>query len=564
MADGLDRWRDFFRGAGAGICDVIENAILVAAADAPRELLHRRDRIAERLFTAHRRDAAAPSLGSAAASATPATPVEEDKGSVRRVAEKESKVDSSSNGAHGGGHGLGDEDDDSDSDDERLRRAAASNYGHSYDDDDDDQEEEDEQQHAADDAEEEEEDHEAEELEALTNEIDEESQIVGEVLRIKDQLLHKEDHSDATLFESLRRLQLMQLSVSTLKATEIGRAVNRLRKHNSQQIRHLVRTLIEGWKVLVDEWVSTTNVALADNSPDSSNPSVVDEEDEEGLPSPPLDEGAFFATQPTSIQLSEFFDEMDEDGNLRHNSDASLGNKRGNNVGRPANYSAVATQEPHRPSPGAVEKVQFRRPESARQEPPMRLANPQKPQSSSLQVKPHGMLNTNKQSKPSSYESGPGRPLKATPPQKPFGDMKPKQTHMAVERRLTASQMDKSRLAAQSSSGAKLELSKPKVYDDGLDNNRKLEAAKRRLQERYQEAENGSCLYFKIQYYPLLSLVDLLLKFYLIVPCFICAAKRQRTIQVMELGDIPKPKHQNRQPMVKSRNNLRNWANGRR
>ncbi|CAN6342011.1 unnamed protein product [Urochloa humidicola] len=531
MADGLDRWRDFFRGAGAGICDVIENAILVAAADAPRELLHRRDRIAERLFTAHRRDAAPPSLGSAAASTTPATPVEEDKGSVRRVAEKESKVDSSSNGAHGGGHGLGDEDDDSDSDDERLRRAAASNYGHSYDDDDDDQEDQDEQHHAADDAEEEEEDHEAEELEALTNEIDEESQIVGEVLRIKDLLLHKEDHSDATLFESLRRLQLMQLSVSALQATEIGKAVNGLRKHNSQQIRHLVRTLIEGWKILVDEWVSTTNAALADNSPGSSNPSVVDEEDEEGLPSPPLDEGAFFATQPTSIQLSEFFDEMDEDGNLRHNSDASLGNKMGNNVGRPANYSAVATQEPHRPSPGAVEKVQFRRPESARQEPPMRQANPQKPQSSSVQVKPHGMLNTNKQSKPSSYESGPGRPLKAAPQQKPFVDMKPKQTHMAVERRPTASQMDKSRPATQSSSGAKLELSKAKVYDDGLENKRKLEAATRRLQERYQEAEN---------------------------------AKRQRTIQVMELGDIPKPKHQNRQPMVKSRNNLRNWANGRR
>jgi hypothetical protein len=158
IADGLDRWRDFFRGAGAGICDVIENAILVAAADAPRELLHRRDRIAERLFTAHRRDAAAPSLGSAAAPATPAMPVEEDKGSVRRVAEKERKVDSSRNGAHGVGHGHGDEDDDSDSDDERLHRAAASNYGHTYDDDDDDNQEEDEQQHTADDAEEEEED----------------------------------------------------------------------------------------------------------------------------------------------------------------------------------------------------------------------------------------------------------------------------------------------------------------------------------------------------------------------------------------------------------------------
>uniref|UniRef100_A0A0A9CSH8 TFIIS N-terminal domain-containing protein n=1 Tax=Arundo donax TaxID=35708 RepID=A0A0A9CSH8_ARUDO len=320
----------------------------------------------------------------------------------------------------------------------------------------------------------------------------------------------------------------MQLSVSTLKATEIGRAVNRLRKHNSQQIRHLVRTLIEGWKVLVDEWVNTTNAAVADNSPGSSNPSVVEEE--EGLPSPPLDEGAFFATQTTSIQLSEFFDEMDEDGNLRHNNDANLGNKRGNTGGRPAKHSAVARQEHPRPYPGVVEKVQFRRPELARQEPPMRQANPQKPQSSSLQVKPNGMLN--KQSKPSSFESGPGRPFKASPPLKPFGDMKLKQTreHIAVERKPMSSQMDKSRLAGQHSARGKLELAKPKINDDGLDNNRKLEAAKRRLQERYQEAEN---------------------------------AKRQRTIQVMELGDIPKPKVQNRQPMVKSRNNLRNWANRR-
>jgi hypothetical protein len=158
---------------------VIENAVLVAAADAPRELLYRRDRIAERFFIVHRRDVAAappPSPDSVAASATP---FEEDKGSVRRVAEDCKVGSSSSNDAHG--H----EDGDSDSDDERLRRAAASNYGHSYHDDEDEEDE-----HVAD----EEQDHEAEELEALTNEIDEESQVVGEVLRIKDILPHKEDH----------------------------------------------------------------------------------------------------------------------------------------------------------------------------------------------------------------------------------------------------------------------------------------------------------------------------------------------------------------------------------
>lgn len=532
MADRLDRWRELLRGAAgsAGICDVIENAILVAAADAPQELLRRRDRICEILFTAPRAPPCHHGCGSAA-TPTPATPVEEDKGSVRRVPEKQSKVDSSSNGALGGGGGRRDDvddDSDSDSDDERLRRAAASNYGHNYDDDDEEEEEEQEAAPAEED-EEQELDPEAVELEALTNEIDEESQVVGEVLRIKDLFLHKEDHSDATLFESLRRLQLMQLSVSTLKATEIGRAVNGLRKHNSQQIRHLVRTLIEGWKILVDEWVSTTNVALTDNSPGSSKTSVVDDADDEGLPSPPLDEGAFFATQTTAIQLSEFFDEMDEDGNLRHNNDGSLGNKRENYGRRPTSHPALTKQEPPR-NMGAVEKVQSRRPELARQEPSMRQANPQTPQNSSLQVKQQAMLH--KQSKPLSSDSGPGRPLRAAPQQKPFVEMKSRlaREQVAVERKPAASHVDKSRLPAQPSAGVKLESAKPKIYD-GLESNSRLEAAKRRLQERYQEAEN---------------------------------AKRQRTIQVMELGDIPKPKHQNRQPMMKSRNHIRSWANGRR
>lgn len=39
-----------------------------------------------------------------------------------------------------------------------------------------------------------------------------------------------------------------------------------------------------------------------EGTPDSANPSVVD--DEEGLPSPPLDEGFLFSTQPT-MELSD-------------------------------------------------------------------------------------------------------------------------------------------------------------------------------------------------------------------------------------------------------------------
>ena len=88
------------------------------------------------------------------------------------------------------------------------------------------------------------------EAKALTKEIEKESQMFEEVLRIEEILATKHDQSDSILFDSLRRLQLMVLSVETLKATKIERTINGLWKHNSKQIRHLVRTLIDGQKVL--------------------------------------------------------------------------------------------------------------------------------------------------------------------------------------------------------------------------------------------------------------------------------------------------------------------------
>lgn len=56
----------------------------------------------------------------------------------------------------------------------------------------------------------------------------------------------------------------------------------------------------------MDEWVNATKaIAGAEGTPDSVNPSVVDEE--EGLPSPPLDELAFFAGPSAGIELSQVF-----------------------------------------------------------------------------------------------------------------------------------------------------------------------------------------------------------------------------------------------------------------
>jgi hypothetical protein len=121
---------------------------------------------------------------------------------------------------------------------------------------------------------------------------------------------------------------------------------------------------------------------------------------------------------------------------LRHNNDTRPGNKRENNGRRPSNHSAVAKPELTRPV-GTVERDQFRRPELIRKEPSMR-----QPQSSSLQARPHGLLD--RQYRPQSSDSGSRRPIKAAPQQKPIGQMKYKQPleHFGVERKPAMGHLD--------------------------------------------------------------------------------------------------------------------------
>lgn len=47
----MDKWRDYFRSANSDIFGIIEHAVMVAAMDCPKEFKLRRDRIAEMLFT---------------------------------------------------------------------------------------------------------------------------------------------------------------------------------------------------------------------------------------------------------------------------------------------------------------------------------------------------------------------------------------------------------------------------------------------------------------------------------------------------------------------------------
>lgn len=460
------------RRKNSDIFDIIEQAIMVAAADCPNEFRVRRERIAELLFTCkltrclgcdrvelavsevdnnnNNNDGDGGKVNVKVVDKFHVVAVDHDHVNGDADADGGSKVNSNTrenvfddDDGHGGG---GD-----DHVDMNVMMNHESNF--SYD--------------AA---------------EALTDEIEEARELVEEVLRIKEILLNSQDQSASMLFDSLRRLQLMALNVDILKSTEIGKAVNRIRRHSSKEVRHLARELIDGWKTIVDEWVKATQ-ELAGGTPDSVNPSTLDEE--EGLPSPPMDEGVFFSTQ--TMDFTQFFDGMDDDGNPRNSGEFN----KNLEVREVARKPPVAKQDPPK----------------RREEPPKQVT-PIVRDNKLQQVKRQEPLS--KPNKPLNTQSGPGRPVKPNCELKISKDSRPQQKPM-VQRR-PPPQLEKMR---SSSDNAVQE---------------KLEATKRKLQERYQQAEN---------------------------------AKRQRTIQVMELQDIPKQGLAKPNAFGKFGNN-RHWANGRR
>ncbi|XP_022934088.1 probable mediator of RNA polymerase II transcription subunit 26b isoform X2 [Cucurbita moschata] len=428
----LDSWRNYFRNANSDIFSIIDYAILVAASDCPKEFKLRRDRIAEQLFSCRltrcfgcdRVELAVVGDDSDGGETGFKSDFAGDGCEFEGGGSKESKVYSSRDDAG---------------------EMNFISFGEA-------------------------------EAEALTDEIEQESQIVEEVLRIKEILNNFEEASDSVLFDSLRRLELMALSVDSLQATEIGKAVNGLRKHGSKRIRHLARVLILEWKQMVDVWVKAT-AAVQEVTPDSKNKSAAateeeDDYEEEGLPSPPLDEAAFFTTQPTSMELSQFFDGMDDDGNPRNSGEVV---KNRDNVRKTSNGDPNST----RCKQQTVREVDV-------------PAKVNKSQMKEQVVKPN---------------SGLLRPQK-----------------LSTEQKNTQRKMDKPTIPKRSQQDNFKSSDEVAVQV-------KLEATKRKLQESYQQAEN---------------------------------AKKQRTIQVMELHDLPKQGLGHRNPHIKSGGYQRHWANGRR
>ncbi|PIA53848.1 hypothetical protein AQUCO_00900441v1 [Aquilegia coerulea] len=323
------------------------------------------------------------------------------------------------------------------------------------------------------------------EAEVLTEEIEKENEIVEEVLRIKELLSKSDDQAEDVIVDSLRKLQSMSLSVESLQATKIGMTVNHFRRHRSKCISNFARFLIKVWKDLVDEWINVVpDIKGGKGSPDSVNPSVV----EEGLPSPPLDEGAFLATQTSSMELSRFFDGMDEDGNFRNCNETNTHNEN----------ERKTTVQNHRIS---MRKMQ---PSTAGNVGTM--ANQAQHMGKQKSV--------NKQTKLSNTDVAATRPPKIILRHKVSDDTKLRQ------------ELDAAGAQKMSPSG---QQDNSKYLDEKADQ-LKLEAAKRKLHKGYQQAEN---------------------------------AKKQRTIQVMELHEVPKQGLGPGNAQIRQGNHNGNFSNGR-
>ncbi|CAN6973597.1 unnamed protein product [Brassica oleracea var. botrytis] len=242
-AASLDRWRDYLRRGGSDIFEIIDHAIMVAATDCPIKFKSRRDKIAELLFSCR---------------VTRCTGCHHHHSELSLPGDDEA-VDGSKESKANSSRG----------ENSHINQIVGC---YSYDD----------------------------EAEALSDAIEEFSMVSKEVVRIKEIFLDKEDES--VIVESLRKLKLMSLDVDVLKSTEIGKAVNGLRKHGSDKIRQLAKTLIAEWKELVDQWVNTTKEI------------AVDEEEE--FPSLPYGVD-IFTPEANGFEMlnGDFFDSLDFDGN---------------------------------------------------------------------------------------------------------------------------------------------------------------------------------------------------------------------------------------------------------
>ncbi|CAH9079288.1 unnamed protein product, partial [Cuscuta epithymum] len=173
-SNSIDEWREYFRSANVDIFDIIEHAITVATLDKPNELRLNRARIAEKLFTCETTTLCStcrnvelvlrPGDSQTMSQTTELTNLAQtDKSKERKI--NDDRLDM-----------------------EEFNASNQISNGSCYAD-----------------------------AEALSDEIEEISKTVNEVSRIKQIIDKHQEEPDYLVIDSLRRLQLMALSVDILK-----------------------------------------------------------------------------------------------------------------------------------------------------------------------------------------------------------------------------------------------------------------------------------------------------------------------------------------------------------
>ncbi|KAK9167109.1 hypothetical protein Scep_002300 [Stephania cephalantha] len=223
----FDDLRSILRNSGVDLWTLIDSAISMASADYRAELMNRRDGMVEKLY--------APPVISRCKNCD-----HQQQQQLMMMIDKDQK-ESSSHELKGGGSPstpISTDDADADADEDRDGRRFS---GNSIDVDDVDDVDDDEQ---------------------------------TRILNIKEQL-DDLDQSEDSVIHLLQNLKDMDITFKALQETDIGRHVNRFRKHQSNEVRRLVKQLVRKWKDLVDEWVKSNmpgEVAAASALIDEDSP----------------------------------------------------------------------------------------------------------------------------------------------------------------------------------------------------------------------------------------------------------------------------------------------------
>lgn len=190
-----DDFRSIVESSGVDLWSFIDTAISVASSDYADELKHRRDGIVEKLYSS-----------TWCRNCDGERNVQEMKASeVEKEASPQRKGRGSPSTTPQSNHVIEEEEEEEEEDQDRR-------YGGLFD--------------------------------------DEETKILAIIEHLEDP-----DQSEESVVELLQTLADMDITFKALKETDIGRHVNRLRKHSSKEVRDLVKHLVSKWKILVDEWV---------------------------------------------------------------------------------------------------------------------------------------------------------------------------------------------------------------------------------------------------------------------------------------------------------------------